>query len=216
VARALHRERPPPWVIDDRLGFEVAGVEGAAVRNELLARLQGPGLVAFSRWVAVRARRVEDVVEEAMQSGVRQYVVLGAGLDTFAYRRRDLLELGLRVFEVDHPATQEWKRARLRDLDIDAPSALTYAPVDFEQETLERGLAASGFDMAMRAVFSWIGVTMYLTLDAIDATLTFVAGCARGSLIVMTYNQPRDALDKLAATTSAVLESFTAEMGSHS
>ena len=122
VARALHREEPPPWVLDDLLAFDLAGVNGEEVRDQLVERLRRPSLLPFIRWVCVRARLPEDVVEDAMLSGVRQYVVLGAGFDTFAYRRRDLMDRGLRVFEVDHPATQEWKRERLRELGIDLPS----------------------------------------------------------------------------------------------
>ena len=213
VARALHREEPPPWVLDDHLAFDLTGVDGEELRDRLVERLQRPSLPVFIRWVCVRARLPEDVVEDAMQSGVRQYVVLGAGLDTFAYRRSDLMDRGLRVFEVDHPATQEWKRERLRELGIELPSGLVYAPVDFEHQTLERGLEAAGFDFSAPAVFSWIGVTMYLTLDAINTTLTTVAHCPSGTRIVLTYNQPNQALTGLAAETDAALSSMAAEMG---
>jgi methyltransferase (TIGR00027 family) len=213
VGRALYREEPPPWVLDDHLAFDLAGDDAADVRDELVARLPQPSLLVFNRWVCVRARLPEDTVEDAMQSGVRQYVVLGAGLDTFAYRRRDLMDRGLRVFEVDHPATQQWKRERLGELAIELPSTLVYAPVDFERQTLESGLDAAGFDFSAQAVFSWIGVTMYLTLDAINATLTTVARCPSGTRIVLTYNQPKQALVGLAAETDAALSSIAAEMG---
>ena len=105
VARALRREEPRPWVIDDYLALGLAGREGAALRERLRAELPHPFLVAFSRWMCVRARFPEDTVEQAAADGVRQYVILGAGLDSFAYRRHDLLDR-LRVFEVDHPASQ--------------------------------------------------------------------------------------------------------------
>src|SRR6266851_2552495 len=107
---------------------------------------------SFSGWVAVRARLPEDVVEEAVRDGVDQYVILGAGLDSFAYRRKDLVD-HLRVFEVDHPASQTWKRRRLAELNIEIPSNLIYAPVDFESQTMRDGLEASGFDFTARAVF---------------------------------------------------------------
>jgi methyltransferase (TIGR00027 family) len=213
VARALLREEPPPWVLDDHLAFDLTGTEGEEVRGELVERLRRASLLPFIRWVCVRARLPEDVVEDAMQSGVRQYVVLGAGLDTFAYRRHDLMEQGLRVFEVDHPATQAWKRERLRELSIELPSGLVYAPIDFEHQTLERGLKTAGFDFSAPAVFSWIGVTMYLTLDAIRATLAMVAQCPSGTRIVLTYNQPKHVLTGLAAETDAALSSMAAEMG---
>ncbi len=213
VARAAHRDEPPPWVLDDDVSFALAGPDAVAVREELVARLSPDSLVAFTRWACVRARLPEDVTEEALESLVRQYVVLGAGLDTFAYRRTDLLSRGLRVFEVDHPATQEWKRERLRLLGIHPPSALVFAPVDFERQTLGSGLSAVGFDFSAPAVFSWLGVTMYLTCDAINATLSTVSRCARGTRIVLTYNLPKDALSGIGAETDAALASFAADVG---
>ena len=92
VARAVHREEPRPWVLDDYLALGLAGPEGLALRERLRAELLAPFVVAFSRWVCVRARFAEDVVERAAAGGVGQYVILGAGLDSFAYRRRDLLD----------------------------------------------------------------------------------------------------------------------------
>jgi methyltransferase (TIGR00027 family) len=170
VARALHRDEPPPWVLDDYLAIGLAGADGPALRERLLREAARDDLNAFSRWVCVRARFPEDIVEAAVARGVGQYVILGAGLDSFAYRRTDLLDR-LRVFEVDHPQTQAWKRERLDALGVDVPGGLVFAPVDFERQTLAEGLDAAGFDVGARAVFSWIGVTMYLTLDAIAATL---------------------------------------------
>ena len=104
VARAVHREQPPPWVIDDYLALPLAGQEGQALLDRLRADVPRPHLLAFSRWMCVRARFPEDIVEQAAVTGTSQYVILGAGLDSFAYRRGDLLSR-LRVFEVDHPAT---------------------------------------------------------------------------------------------------------------
>src|SRR5262245_5054352 len=124
------------------------------MRDELTAE----NLLTFSRWMCVRARLEEDVVEGAACAGIRQYAILGAGLDSFAYRRPDLLA-GLRVFEVDHPASQAWKRERLAELGVDLPANLVFAAVDFERQTLRAGLQAAGFDFTARAVFSWVGVT---------------------------------------------------------
>ncbi|HTN78209.1 MAG TPA: class I SAM-dependent methyltransferase, partial [Acidimicrobiales bacterium] len=117
VARSLHREEPPPWVLDDFLAAGLAGEEGPAIRERLSHDMTREDLLAFSRWVCVRARLPEDIVEDAVAGGVRQYVILGAGLDSFAYRRPDLVGL-VRVYEVDHPETQAWKRARLAELDV--------------------------------------------------------------------------------------------------
>lgn len=212
VARAVHREEPQPWVIDDYLALGLAGQEGLALRERLRAELPRDFLLAFGRWMCVRARFPEDVVEQAAAGGVRQYVILGAGLDSFAYRRHDLLAR-LRVFEVDHPATQRWKRRRLAELGVDSPAGLVFAPVDFERQTLREGLAAAGFDFGQLAIFSWVGVTMYLTLDAINATLATMAGCPVGTQVVLTYNQPPAALAGTTGQIAAAFAGIAAEMG---
>src|ERR1700745_9020 len=108
VARALHREEPRPWVIDDYLALGLAGREGRALAGRVRAEVPAPYLLGFSRWMCARARFAEDIVEQAAAGGVGQYVILGAGLDSFAYRRKDLLGR-LRGFEGDHPATPPWK-----------------------------------------------------------------------------------------------------------
>jgi len=213
VARAAHRDEPPPWVLDDALGVSLCGPDAATIREELFARLSPASVIAFTRWACVRSRLPEDVVQNALESGVKQYVVLGAGVDTFAYRRTDLMRRGLRVFEVDHPATQEWKRERLRALGMETPPGLVFAPVDFEHQTLSSGLSAAGFDFSAPAVFSWLGVNLYLTLDAINATLATVARCPRGTRIVQTYNLPNDALGGIGAETDAAMGSFAADVG---
>ncbi|MGN6430832.1 MAG: class I SAM-dependent methyltransferase, partial [Gaiellaceae bacterium] len=151
-------------------------------------------------------------VERAVAAGVRQYAILGAGLDSFAYRRPDLLER-LRVFEVDHPASQAWKRERLAELGVSLPANLVFAAVDFETQTLRDGLLAAGFDFAAGAVFSWIGVTMYLTLAAIEATLETVAACPPGSRIVLTYNLPPSALDDQELAMHSTMSRVVGEVG---
>ena len=212
VARALHREEPRPWVIDDYLALGLAGREGLALLGRLRAEVPGPYLLAFSRWMCVRARFTEDIVERSAASGVGQYVILGAGLDSFAYRRGDLLGR-LRVFEVDHPATQSWKRRRLAGLGVELPARLVFAPVDFERQALREGLELAGFDSGQPAVFSWVGVTMYLTLDAIHATLATMARCRPGSRVVLTYNQPPAVLTGSTAQIAAAFAGLAAEMG---
>jgi methyltransferase (TIGR00027 family) len=204
AARALCREDPQPWVLGDSFALELAGDAGISMLNVIRARLSRDQLMAFSRWVCVRSRVVEDLVQRALSKGVQQYVILGAGLDSFAYRRVDLLDR-LRVFEVDHPASQRWKRERLEQLSIPTPKGLIFAPVDFESQSLIDGLVASGFEAEAPAVFSWIGVTMYLTTDAIRKTLRAVASCGHGSQIVLTYNQPASTLDALSRTVGETL-----------
>jgi methyltransferase (TIGR00027 family) len=116
VARALHREEPRPWVIDDYLALGLAGREGAALRERLRAELPHPYLVAFSRWMCVRARFPEDIVEQAAADGVRQYVILGAGLDSFAYRasRSAGSAAGLRGRQPGEPAVEAAAARRAR------------------------------------------------------------------------------------------------------
>jgi methyltransferase (TIGR00027 family) len=212
AARALHREEPPPWVLDDHLALQLAGDEGVSITRRLRDELTAEDLLTFSRWMCVRARLAEDVVERAVAAGTRQYAILGAGLDSFAYRRPDLL-VRLRVFEVDHPASQAWKRERLAELGVSLPANLVFAPVDFETETLRAGLLAAGFDFAAGAVFSWIGVTMYLTLTAIEATLETVAACPPGSRIVLTYNLPPSVLQDQGRAIGSRMSRMAGEMG---
>jgi methyltransferase (TIGR00027 family) len=212
VARDLHRQEPPPLVFDDDLAFALAGEEGAALRARLRTELPRAQVVAFSRWVCVRSRFVEDLVDDAVARGVDQYVILGAGLDSFAYRRADQLDR-LRVFEVDHPASQGWKRHRLDELGIEIPDNVVFTPVDFEHQTLREGLEAAGFRFASSAVFSWIGVTMYLTLDAINDTLATIARCPPGTEVALTYDQPRRALDPFASKVTSTFAAIATEMG---
>jgi methyltransferase (TIGR00027 family) len=212
VARALHLEEPMPRVLDDEFALLLAGDAGPPLLRRLKADVPGQVLLGFSRWVCVRSRLTEDVVEKAAADGIRQYVILGAGLDSFAFRRVDLRDR-VSVFEVDHPASQAWKQARLTALGIDRPANLVFAPVDFEAQTLREGLENAGFDFGAAAVFSWIGVTMYLTLPAIEATLDTVAACPAGTVIVLTYNLPRPVVSGLGLGTQNVLAEIAAEMG---
>jgi methyltransferase (TIGR00027 family) len=212
VARAVYRTEPRPLVMDDYLAPGLAGPEGQALLARLRAEVPGPHLLAFSRWICVRTRFAEDLVEQAVAGGAGQYVILGAGLDSFAYRRADLLDR-LRVFEVDHPATQEWKQRRLAGIGVEFPARLVFAPVDFERQTLREGLDRAGFDFGQPAVFSWIGVTMYLTLDAIHATLTTLAQGRAGTRIVLTYNQPQAALAGRTAQIAATFAGLAGELG---
>jgi methyltransferase (TIGR00027 family) len=162
--------------------------------------------------VCVRSRFAEDLVEQAVASGVEQYVILGAGLDSFAYRRGDLLDR-LRVFEVDHPASQSWKRDRLSELGVKIPDRLVFAPVDFEHQTLAHGLERAGFEFGRSGLFTWIGVTMYLTLGAITATLATIARCVPRTQVALTYNQPHHALDGFAVAVTSTFAGIASDMG---
>ena len=181
-----------PTILQDPLALGLSGVESpGALQATLRARQAEPYNYAG---VLVRQRYAEDELATAMQHGVGQYVILGAGLDSFAYRRPDLATL-LRVFEVDHPATQQWKRARLRELDVNLPSNLTFIPLDFERHTLADGLRAGGHRPERPTFFSWLGVTQYLTEEAVFTTLRYVASSAPGSEIVFQYFLPESLFD---------------------
>lgn len=154
--------------------------------------------------MAARSRYAEDELARSVADGVRQYVVLGAGLDTFAYRNP---HPDLRVFEVDHPATQAWKREQLQAAGIAIPSSLTFVPIDFERQTLADALKQYGFNARAAAFFSWLGVTPYLTREACMTTLGFVAKLPAGSGVVFDFAVDpallnpgqRQALDALSA-----------------
>lgn len=212
VARALCGEDPGPAVFVDDLAMRLAGDEGRRLLQRLRREIPRRHLGAFIRWVCIRSRFTEDLVEDAIARGVGQYVILGAGLDSFAHRRGELVDR-LRVFEVDHPASQSWKRSRLGVLGVKAPANLVFAPVDFEHQTLREGLSDAGFEFRRPALVSWIGVTMYLTLDAIGSTLTTVAQSAPGTRIVLTYNRPPDSLDPFSREVTGALAAIAAEMG---
>jgi len=145
--------------------------------------------------------------------GVRKYVLLGAGLDTFAYRAGESFS-DVTVFEIDHPATQAWKRARLSEVGIPAPANVVYAPVNFESETLADGLTRAGFDFTRPAFFAWLGVTPYLSRDTVMDTLKFIAtSVARGSEIVFDYSQPVESLDASQRANFAAMAERVAAAG---
>jgi methyltransferase (TIGR00027 family) len=137
-------------------------------------------------FIAARSRFSEEAMATCVARGVRQVVILGAGLDTFALRNP---HAGVMVYEVDYPATQAWKRERLAQASLALPTSLTFAPIDFERQSLGKGLSASGFRADEPAFFQWLGVTPYLTREAIISTLDFVASIA-GSEVVFEYGEP--------------------------
>jgi len=195
MRRAAHQLLDVPPVFEDALAIDVLGPERAAeLRRDPRAHEKGP-LASFLRaFLAARSRLAEDTLGEAMVQGVRQYVVLGAGLDTFAYRpRRD--PRPLRVFEVDHPATQEWKRGMVAAAGIAIPGDLVYVPIDFNRDRLGPRLEQSGFDRDAGAMFSWLGVTPYLESAAVMATLAEIATMSRnGGGVVFDHALPRRTL----------------------
>jgi methyltransferase (TIGR00027 family) len=187
--RALHVEvDPPPHVLEDEVGLAlVAPDDGWRSRPDM-----SPFTRPFRASIVARARCIEDLVAEQASRGVRQYVLLGAGLDTFAQRRPELASR-LLVFEVDRPGPQAWKRQRLVDLGFGIPPFLRLVPVDFEAgDAWWERLTASGFDGGQPAIVASTGVSMYLTKDAIVATLRQVAALAPGSTLAMSFMLPTE------------------------
>src|SRR5271157_5063002 len=183
--RAAHQVLEQGRIFTDPLALRILGEDAETVARKAAERPSGRRMRIF---IAVRTRFAEDALAAAVQRGVRQLVVLGAGLDTYAYR--GALRDRLRIFEVDHPATQAWKRQRLADAAIPLPPCLTFAPVDFERETLAEGLAAAGFDPARQTFFTWLGVVPYLTEEAIWPTLGFIASLPNGAHVAFDYSDP--------------------------
>ncbi|MBK7518873.1 MAG: class I SAM-dependent methyltransferase [Gammaproteobacteria bacterium] len=190
--RALHVQvDEPPHVFEDEVGLKLVAPDDDWRNRPDMSLITKP----FRAAILARARFIEDLVEEQVASGVGQYVLLGAGLDSFAQRKPKLASQ-LRVFELDQPESQEWKRQRLLATGFGIADHLKLVPVDFEagNNLLER-LVASGFDAKRPAVVTSTGVSMYLTKDAIMATLRQIATFASGSTFVMSFLCPIEMLD---------------------
>jgi methyltransferase (TIGR00027 family) len=182
--RAVHQLLDRPPVLADPVAIPILGPEFEidAVRND--PRQRHPIARIFRAFMAVRSRYAEDNLAAAVAAGCTQYVILGAGLDTFAYRNPFPQ---IRVFEVDFPATQEWKRNLLHSAGIPEPANLTFVPLDFEHHTLQQGLAEAGFDAIRPAFFCWLGVVPYLTLRAFRTTIDLIASLPSGSGVTFDY-----------------------------
>lgn len=211
--RAAHQILDQPRVFEDPLAVAVIGKEAERTLSSGLERLEAAGSRHIRAFMAARNRFAEDRLAEAMEAGAEQYVVLGAGLDTYAYRN----QWGrARVFEVDHPATQGWKRRRLEAAGIAEPESVTYVPVDFERQALGEALEGAGFRRGAVSFFSWLGVMPYLTAGAAMATLAYVGSMPAGSGVVFDYAVERDvlepgeraALDALASRVARAGEPF--------
>ena len=190
MLRAVHQVLDNPKVFEDPLAIAITGHQSTAEIQTNRARYESTFHTRLRAFVVARSRLVEDTLSEAVHQGIRQYVILGAGLDTFAYRN-PYSELGLKVFEIDHPATQDWKQQRLIQAKIPVPETVTFVPVDFEHQSLTSQLHTAGFPPQEPALFSWLGVTMYLTPETVLQTLKEIASFAcLGSGIVFDYTTP--------------------------
>jgi methyltransferase (TIGR00027 family) len=193
--RAMHVEvDSPPHVLEDEIGLQlVAPDDGWRRRPDM----DPEGTSGFRAWIVARARFIEDLVVAEVTQGVHQYVILGAGVDTFAQRRPEIGR-GLRVFEVDQPGPQDWKRRRLLELGIGIPEWLRFVPVDFETGgSWREGLATAGFNPGRPAVVVSTGVSMYLTKEATAAMLREVTALAPGTTLAMTFQLPVELVDEV-------------------
>ena len=212
AARAAHLivDGQPP-IFADTLAYELLGDKAEEfVRYH---RLHGEHVVLVGARAAatIRSHFTEGRLVEAAGRGVTQYVILGAGLDTFAYRQPVVERL--RVFEVDHPSTQGWKRTALDAAGIEVPENLVFAPVDLETEPVVPHLIGGGFDAAAPAFVSWLGVVVYLTREAIDETLTAIGALASGTEIVLDYMLPETLRDEAGQTYVDLVAPASAERG---
>jgi methyltransferase (TIGR00027 family) len=209
--RAAHQILEQGRIFHDPLALTILNEGAGSVTRWAEEHPSGRRMRTF---IAARTRFAEDALAAACEHGARQLVVLGAGLDTYAYR--GALRDRLRIWEVDHPATQAWKRQRLLAAGIALPANLTFAPIDFERETLADGLAAAGFDTRVQSFFTWLGVVPYLTEEAIWPTLSFIAGLPNGTHVVFDYADPPESLspelradhERRAARVAAAGEAF--------
>lgn len=180
LRRAAHQVLDTPRVLDDPLALTIVGADrNPHLRAEMLHREGGVTAPFVRAFMAVRSRLAEDELEAAVARGVRQYVVLGAGLDTFAYRQ-PASAVGLSIFEIDHPDTQRWKLEKLREARVAVPANVTHIPADLSRRTLRETLADVGIGVGQPTFFAWLGVSMYLERDAVIATLADIRAAAGG------------------------------------
>jgi methyltransferase (TIGR00027 family) len=210
MRRAAHQLFDDPKVFEDPLATRIIGEAALSRLKGDLERHLHPFSRALTAHVIARSRYAEDQLEQAYGRGVRQYLVLGAGLDTFAWRNP---HPDLRVFEVDHPSTQAWKLAQLEAAGVEAPETLAFAPVDFQTGTLADGLDAAGFDASRPTFVSWLGVTMYLEESAALRTLADLAALPAWSEVVFDFSVSPERLDPLARKAREFLVARVAAAG---
>jgi len=211
--RAAHQLFDQPLILRDAVSLRILGAEREAALRGEEDRQRHPLAVAMRATLVVRARLAEDSWQAAHKQGVNQYVILGAGLDTYAYRTDCLLSA--QIYEVDLPAMQQWKRDCLRAADIAEPASLHYVATDFERTALSADLQQAGLDDDAPSCFSWLGVTMYLRPDAVMRTLQDIASYPPGSSIVFDYCVHADQLTEPERMGLQVVTTALAAQGEH-
>jgi methyltransferase (TIGR00027 family) len=214
IMRAVHQiSDDEPKILADPIAPKLVDVAVLDVDAQWLAPILGhPFAPQWRAGFLIRSRYAEDCLAEGVARGLGQYVILGAGLDTFAYRQPGWAQ-ALHIFEVDSPATQRVKRARIAAADLAPPANLAFVSVDFETTSLREALGASGFEFDRVTFCSWLGVTQYLTAAAIEATLGFVLTLPRGSEIVLSFVVPQEALSGIEADAMATAAARAADVG---
>jgi methyltransferase (TIGR00027 family) len=210
IRRASHQLRDSPLVFHDPVAVPILGETYSKALKAAVTAFDDPFSRGMRAFLVARSRYAEDNLQRAVAQGVRQYVLLGAGLDTFAYRNN---HAGLRVFEVDHPATQAWKQELLARSQIAIPASLTFVPVDFEMQSLTEQLRTQGFDPNAPAYFAWLGVVPYLTLSAFRSTVAYIAARPPGSGVTFDYGQPRAAIPRLERIAHDALAARVGQIG---
>jgi methyltransferase (TIGR00027 family) len=212
AARAAHLiVDGPPVIFADPLAERLLGDDAEELLAYHRVNRAHVVLVGARAQVTCRSRIAERALAQGVDDGISQYVILGAGLDSFAYR--STLADSVVTYEVDHPASQESKRQRLSAAGIATHERVAFVPADFEADSLSGCLAAAGFDPALPAMITWLGVSMYLTRDAIAATLAELGSLSPGSELVMDYLVPSDLRDDSAQTYVELVGPITAERG---
>lgn len=201
-----------PLILEDPVALALLGEDACRLIKDTGDHHQTLGARALRTHVVLRSRFTEDRLAEAVARGITQYVILGAGFDTFAYRQ-PLWAKALKIFEVDQPATQAQKRLRLKQAGIELPPNLSFAGIDFEHESLRDGLLRSGVSFVETSFFSWLGVTMYLKEDAIDAVLRAIAQFPLESEIAFTFAQPPDSLSGAESSFHSSLSKVVSGVG---
>lgn len=208
--RGLHLQvDEKPYILEDEIGLKLIAPDEnwqqrPDMHPEFTKRLRAS--------ILARARFIEDLIIEQSERGVSQYVILGAGLDTFAQRQPDIASK-LQVFEIDQPETQTWKQQRLIELGFGIPEWLHFVSVDFEASSWWAELLKAGFDLKKRAVVACTGVSLYLTKDAIKATLNQIAGLASGSTLAMTFYLPKELMDEQDKPLQEIAEKGARQAG---
>lgn len=213
MVRAAHQILDAPLVLEDSLALAMLGSIDRATLTATPEKFETPGSRHMRAFMVARARYAEDELAAALTRGTTQYVMLGAGLDTYGYRQPHGTGNRLRVFEVDHPATQAWKHARLAEAGIAPPPCISYVPVDLEKTALADALSPAGFDPTHMTFVSWLGTTPYLPEDVALATLRFVASLPAGSGIVFDYAVAESRLNPVERTALKVLMRRVARAG---